>query len=471
MGKRLMVQSKVSADSNNSYTILFHMTTDYSSHNLGGISKIIINTAEQDTNVTAGTTAPKFTPEQLSTVDDEASQEDKFMWSPKEQSMVKGGFYYSYFLFMVLGGRISELYGAKYVLLLGVAGSAIINLATPWIARYNLGLLVASQVLMGALQSSVVPSMYPLMNRWLTLNEASSYAPMLRMSIQLGQMVVSIVFGLIPRWPNVFYVVGGIGCIWSIIWLVVATSDPSSNRWVSEQELAHILRDKKREEDVSDKSKIKIPWLRIITSPSVIGFILVKTLYNLWNYFIAVELPSYLKHVHHTSEQTVAVLFFVGWFAKYMVEKKPFGLSKTYTRKFFESIGTFGSEGLLLLLIPSGHNLTYITVDLLLMGLVSMFVAGGDSVLAYDLSEEYSTTIVAIATCVANTSGFIVPTITGFMLGSEGGSQTRWNYVIALIAVADILGGLLFCLLVKAKPINFEQHEEEKFESTKVIVY
>ncbi|CAA2962125.1 inorganic phosphate cotransporter isoform X1 [Olea europaea subsp. europaea] len=416
---------------------------------------------------------------------DSNSHEDRFMWTIEQQSYVLSGYFYSYFLFMIVGGRISEIYGAKYVMLLAVAGTSVINLATPWIARHSLGLLVASQVLMGALQSSVIPSMYALMNRWLTLGEASIYAPMLKMSVRLGQLLVAIVVGLFPKWPHVFYVVGGIGSVWSIIWILVATSDPSSNSWVSQQELAHIVRNKKRKGNQSDRNsgqnKVKIPWLRIITSSSVIGLIVVKTMFNLWNYFITVEFPSYLKYVHHASIQTISAMttsmfttqvvvsFFIGWFNKYMVEKKPFGVSKTFTRKFFESIGTFGSGGLLLLLIFSNCNLTYITVDLLLMDVVSIFTAGGDSILPYDLSEDYPATIVAIANCVANTSGFVVPTVTSLILGDQGGSQTRWNYVIAFIACADLLGGILFCLLVKAERIDFDQKKEKKIMSSKMI--
>ncbi|CAA2962122.1 sialin-like [Olea europaea subsp. europaea] len=420
--------------------------------------------------------------ELISKSQDMKTYEDKFMWTIEEQSFVLGGFFYSYFLFMIVGGRISEIYGAKYVLLLAVAGSGIINLATPWMARHSLSLLFISRVIMGALQSSVYPTMYALINRWLTMSEASIYAPMIKMSLRLGQVLASLVPGLILKWPNVFYVVGTLGIVWSILWLFIATSDPSSNSWVSKSELAHILKKKKRkifEDDnstlekaneisVENKTKSKTPWLKIITSPSVIGLIIAKLAYNFCNDFITVELPSYLKYVHHTSMQRisaittamftiqVSLVLLAGWLAKVMVQKRPFGLSKTSTRKIFESAATFGSGSLLLLMIFNDWNLTYVTIDLQLISLMSIFVVGGEMMLPYDLSEEYPATIMAIANSIANMSGMIVTTMTGIILGDQGGSQARWNIIIALIACLDALGGLLFCLLVKAEPIDFD---------------
>ncbi|CAA2962124.1 sialin-like [Olea europaea subsp. europaea] len=349
-------------------------------------------------------------------------------------------------------------------------------MATPWMARTSLTLLAASRVLMGVLQSGAHPATYALINRWLPMSEASIFAPMIKMSVGIGQLSASLIPGLILKWPNVFYVISALGIGWSIIWLIVATSDPSTNRWVSKAELAHIMKEKKNfklDESSNKIAKKKTPWLKIITSPSVIGLIIAKLTYNFCSDWLNVELPSYLKYVHHAPIQKISAIttaMFVvqvssvlpaGWLAKVCVQKKPWGLSKTSTRKIFESISTVGSTILLILIIFNGCNLTYVTVYLMLIGLVSTFEAGGDTMLPYDLSEEYPATILSIALCIGNLSGIAVTTLTSFVLGDQGGSQARWHTLIALIAAFVFAGGLVFCLMIKAKPIDFESKKKQ----------
>jgi len=221
---------------------------------------------------------------------------------------------------------MSEIYGAKYVLLLCVAGSAIINLATPWMARNSFALLVVSRIIMGAIQSGVFPGMYALIAKWLTMSEASIYAPMVKMCLRLGMLLGSLTIGFLPpEWPIVFYFTGAVSAVWSLLWLLIATSNPADNKWVSKVELAHIMKKKRQppaiaNEDVElgqigggTNSKParakKTPWLKILTSPSVIGLVLVKLASNYALDFLAIELPSYLNYVHHASTQTVCESF------------------------------------------------------------------------------------------------------------------------------------------------------------------
>lgn len=237
----------------------------------------------------------------------------RYKWTIKEQSTILGGFFYSYFLFMVLGARLSEIYGAKYVIMLGVAGSAIITLLTPWMAGQNFYLLVISRIVMGAIQSGVFPSLFALINRWLTMSEASIFAPLTKMNFRFGMLAASLLPGFVPKWPNVFYIAGACGLLWSILWFFLATSEPKDNFWVNETELAHIMKKKKKkiqfeddkdgETEVSNKST---PWLKIILNPTVIAFIIIKTTFNFGTVFLTVFVPSYLKYVHHASRQTVS---------------------------------------------------------------------------------------------------------------------------------------------------------------------
>lgn len=419
---------------------------------------------------------------------------NRFKWSIKQQSVLLGGFYYSYFVFMILGGRMAEVYGSKYVLILSVAGSAVINLATPWMANTSFELLVCSRILLGAIQSGVFPGMYALIGKWLTMSEASIYAPLIKVFLRLGMMMGTLMPGIFSDWPSVFYFTGFVCTLWSVVWLLLASSTPQENAYVNKLELEHIMKKKPKpkEEEVEEiemsnyeknedrqsrptspvnsSKTLKTPWMKILTNPSVIGLILAKLTFNYALDFFAILLPSYLKYVHHATKEQISLIttmlfsvqvllvVFVGWLAKYMVKAEPLGLSKTGVRKSFQAIASYGLGVILILATYNDCNLTFLGVLLQIASLASMFTAGGETMLPYDLSLEYPATIMAIANSIANVSGITITTLAGLILGDHGGSYDRWNILIRLIGGTNILGGLAFSILVKAEPIDFSSN-------------
>jgi len=75
--------------------------------------------------------------------------DDRFDWTGSQIGALQAAFSYGYTPFMIPGGRMSELYGAKWVVFLSGFGSALCSILTPFLADTNYELLVASRVLMG----------------------------------------------------------------------------------------------------------------------------------------------------------------------------------------------------------------------------------------------------------------------------------------------------------------------------------
>lgn len=42
-------------------------------------------------------------------------------------------------------------------------------------------------------------------------------------------------------WPSIFYVLGLIGIVWFIVWMIFSSNEPSNNRFISENEKEYIL--------------------------------------------------------------------------------------------------------------------------------------------------------------------------------------------------------------------------------------
>ena len=81
-----------------------------------------------------------------------SSTQGKYTWSPSTQGVILGAFYYGYVFTPLLGGRLSELLGAKWLLGGGIFFTSILTLITPYTAELGVGGMVALRVIIGAAQ-------------------------------------------------------------------------------------------------------------------------------------------------------------------------------------------------------------------------------------------------------------------------------------------------------------------------------
>lgn len=263
----------------------------------------------------------------------------RFAWTTKQQTSLLGIFYYSYGAFMIPGGRLAEIYGAKYVLGASVAISGLISLATPLLAK-RFYLLLIARLLMGAAQAGVFPGAYALIGKWMTSSEASIFAPLCKMSTRFGMALASCLPYIVSGWPGDFYATGIICALWTLLWAFIATSIPEDNICVTELELMRINRKKQKNIQQSTAIKLKVmnsnghsssndskvtdqqvqasqsprrkatPWVALLTSSSVIGFVMVKLAINYSSDFVGVLFNMYLHNVYHSSSETVSTTLF-----------------------------------------------------------------------------------------------------------------------------------------------------------------
>ena len=71
---------------------------------------------------------------------------ETFHWGHTTQGLILSSFYYGVIITQVPAGRLSELFGGKWLVAAGIFFSGLINIVTPWVARY-LWLLVTSRII------------------------------------------------------------------------------------------------------------------------------------------------------------------------------------------------------------------------------------------------------------------------------------------------------------------------------------
>ncbi|CAG2114887.1 unnamed protein product [Medioppia subpectinata] len=227
----------------------------------------------------------------------------EFAWSPPTQGIVLGAFYYGYIWPQIFGGRLSELYGAKYMIGIAIFTSGVINLFTPFIIRWNYYLFIGSRVVLGLVQGILFPSFMVLMSKWIPPEEHSTFIPWLDVGCTIGTIVCSAGAGhlienkVMGGWPSVFYICGVVAIVWCFLWFSVITSSPSSHSWITDTELNHIL--KRADNRRQHKTRNSIPWKRILTSKRFLSVLISKVLFGITWDFITSKIPAYFQDVIH----------------------------------------------------------------------------------------------------------------------------------------------------------------------------
>jgi ACS family sodium-dependent inorganic phosphate cotransporter-like MFS transporter 5 len=114
----------------------------------------------------------------------------------------------------IFAGRLSELYGAKYLIGFSILISGLVNLLTPVMVRSSFTVFIGSRVVLGFVQGIVFPAFYALFAKWIPEEEHSTFMPWLYVGITIGTVVASTGSGnmiesnFMGGWPSVFYVSG-----------------------------------------------------------------------------------------------------------------------------------------------------------------------------------------------------------------------------------------------------------------------
>lgn len=103
-------------------------------------------------SITDATALPTFDPLETITIPAMIAvpeYDDRYDWTGAQIGTLQAAFSYGYAPFMIPGGRLSELYGAKWVVFVSGFGSALCCILSPFLADTNYIFLVASRVVMG----------------------------------------------------------------------------------------------------------------------------------------------------------------------------------------------------------------------------------------------------------------------------------------------------------------------------------
>ena len=151
-------------------------------------------------------------------------------WSPTVQGAVMSAFFLGYVTLQIPAGYLSDRFGGKWVLGLGVLFWSLFTLLTPASAALGITVLLACRFLMGVAEAVTWPSIYSLYSRWVHPDRRASAVGLMNSGISGGSVIALICTPWLISvwsWQGAFYLYGLLGFIWFVLWAPLARSRPA----------------------------------------------------------------------------------------------------------------------------------------------------------------------------------------------------------------------------------------------------
>ncbi|XP_037119897.1 sialin isoform X3 [Syngnathus acus] len=223
----------------------------------------------------------------------------QYPWDTETQGWLLGAFFFGYLCTQILGGYLSGRYGGRIFLGLGVLGTAALTLLTPLAAKWGPYWLFALRALEGVGEGVTFPAMMAMWAHWAPPLERSRLLSISGNGANFGAFLAMPLTGYICQalgWPAVFYICGGAGCLWAVLWFLLASDDPSTHRRISKEERDYIISSIRHQGSSHGWS---VPVLSMLTSVPLWAIIITQMCYN-WSFYTQfTSLPTYLSNILH----------------------------------------------------------------------------------------------------------------------------------------------------------------------------
>ncbi|CAG2062003.1 unnamed protein product, partial [Timema podura] len=150
-------------------------------------------------------------------------------------------------------------------------------------------------------QGVMLPAMHSMFGQWFPPNEQTSFSGIIFSAMHLGTVTAMGLSGYLVAWGGwelVFYVFGGSAVVFFLPWLYLVYNSPQAHPRISLQEKTYILSGLRKDLE-KQKSKVLVPWGRMLTSVPVWAGIYMNFGLTWVLYTLLAQLPTYTKNILH----------------------------------------------------------------------------------------------------------------------------------------------------------------------------
>lgn len=200
----------------------------------------------------------------------------EFNLTKTEIGIVFSAFAYPYLVFQIIGGWVSDRFGAKRTLvvcgLIWAGATVLTGLAGGFVS------LLIARVLLGLGEGATFPAATAAMSRWVAKDQRGFAQGITHAFARLGNALAPAAMIAIMAaygWRESFYVCAAISFVWVMLWMLVFTEQPKDHPHISKAELDVLP-------PAKPKSKIPLPWGRLFKRMAPVTIVYFCYGWTLW---------------------------------------------------------------------------------------------------------------------------------------------------------------------------------------------
>jgi len=379
--------------------------------------------------------------------------------TPGEKGMIFSSFFFGYALFCFVGGYFADRFGPKRVLTWSMSFWSVLCGSTA--LAFNFWSLLIVRALFGIGEGPVSTTANKAINSWFPIKERARAIGIAQAGGPLGGALAGPIVGFLALWLGwrvAFVVIAALGIIWAIAWFRIATSTPKEHPLVTVEELELI--NEGREAPVTTTADApRTPVMEIIMQRAVLVTGVSLFCYNYILYFFMTWFPSYLIEAKGIDLKSMSIVTALPW----LVGTIGFvcgGLlidwvfKRTGKRLFSRKVVLVSCLLVAALCIGLTGQLESVAGCVAVMtaavGFLMLTAPAYWSLIQDAVPDHQVGTAGGFMHGLANLSGIIAPTTTGFIIQSTG----TYNSGFFLAGALGIAGALIVGLFVGNKPAN-----------------
>lgn len=386
-----------------------------------------------------------------------------FNLEPSQLGMLFSSFFLGYAIFNFVGGYLSDIKGPKTVFSVFMTIWSVFCGLTG--AAFSFASLFIIRVCFGIGEGPISSTTSKTINNWFPTKERSSAMGFASAGTPLGAALAGPIVGVVVMfvsWKWAFLVMALIGFMWVIAWRKLAHDLPEQDPGISSEELA-IIRAGQAVATVPGEIKgEKRPLSYFLKKPTVLLTALAFFAYNYNLFFFLTWFPSYLTMDKGLSLSTMSIVTVLPWMTGFV----GLGIGGFVSDYIFKKTGKLMFSRKIILVVGLGLTAIFIAltgmvesamgaVCLMAAAIFTLYLTGSTywAVIQDTVSSENVGGVSGFVHFLANLSGVIGPTVTGFIVQSTG----SFTSAFILAAALALMGAV--CVALFVKPIKEENEQ------------
>jgi sugar phosphate permease len=362
--------------------------------------------------------------------------------SNTQVGLVFSAFAYPYLLFQVIGGWVSDRFGARRALTVSAVIWASATLCTGLVT--SLATMIVARVMLGFGEGATFPTATRAMSDWTPPGKRAFAQGITHSCARLGNALTPpLVVWLMAlvTWRGSFVILGIISMAWAVAWGFYFRDNPGDHPVITQQELETLPHYATR----AEKKKDPVPWLLLWRRMLPVTIVYFCYGWTLWLYLAWI--PQFFLHSYKLDLKNSA-LFSAGVFLAGVVGDTLGGVmsdrifEKTRSRdKARRNLVVVGFLCSLAFMVPIvfTHTLTLAAICLSFAFFFAEFTIGPMWAIPMDIAPKFSGSASGLMNTGSALAAILSPIVFGYVIDKTGNWELPFIGSIGLLFVGSIL--------------------------------